>query len=135
MREFFKPWRSKISCGTLMMALACIAGWAMSYGRDDSQVSGNHWLPVFFDRGDLCWLTFTDDPLGRPEFRLASAAPYLFRIAPAWLIVMMLALLSAYLFLTVPRPSTRKQVMKPDSDDGAASRGIFSGGGDGNSDA
>ena len=76
MKELFRVWKRKGGMVILGVALACIVSCAMSYGHDDSQVFGNHWIGVFFDRGDLCWLTHTDDPLGRgSEFRLASPTP------------------------------------------------------------
>jgi hypothetical protein len=113
MRGFFKPWRRKIGVLTLGLALICIVECATSYGHSDSQVFGNHWCGLFFDRGELCWLTQTDDPLGHPESRLASPEPCLVRIAPGWIVVLLLLILSAYLLLSTPRQSNQKKTPEP----------------------
>ena len=117
MREFFRGWRRKTGCVTLVMACALIGAWLRSYVIcDEIQISDDHgdirefasvsgWLYL------LDWSYQGDNP-PRAALYLASVAPQSFvgcvdcscdeLAIPYWLLIAPLCLLSAYWILWKP---------------------------------
>ena len=57
MGDFFRGWRRKVGCITLMMACAFAAGWVRSKSRQDDVRISVGYLPLFFNscNGQLTW--------------------------------------------------------------------------------
>jgi hypothetical protein len=64
MREFFRGWRRKIGCVTLLMALAMTGAWFRSLILCDAILirSGTSWVDaIVSDAGHLMWADVCDD--------------------------------------------------------------------------
>ena len=128
MREFFKGWRRKVGCVTLVMACVFAVGWVRSLTRRDTFdfgrveiVSLESSLAVaIWPRSNLRlpqWFTedsrSIDSVFGPHGCRsrgagfwssgIADLQSTLIVVAPYWSIVIPLTLLSAYLLLSKPR--------------------------------
>ena len=128
MREFFKGWRRKVGCGTLVMAMAFMLGWgrslvcydwlALSSGSKQYVVmsqdqklglqhyDGNQWSPNTLDWGSGLHTDLSDDLNGK---RFSWHHYWFFHIGDDiwvvsyWCLTIPLTLLSAYLVLWKPR--------------------------------
>ena len=123
MGESFKPWRRKFGLLTLVLACVFTAGWFRSHvypvvkgvSRSDAETSylasRNGWLLwVHFERGVPPYTPFVEVALPDGSlFTGRGAGPLAYRCLPYWSIVIPLTLLSAYLLLSKPRPSTRSE--------------------------
>jgi hypothetical protein len=74
MREFFKGWKRKLGCVTLVMACVLMTGWIRSQTNNDEfrfrSVNGRHcWLTSF--AGRIGWRQLRGDP-DTPVYRLLS---------------------------------------------------------------
>jgi hypothetical protein len=105
MRDFFKGWRRKVGCVTLVMACAVATGWLRSMLTDDyiaafnrtfCSSNGKFYLGPHFS---LDWRYFAWDsgPGLIPSVMAILGTHYSVVIVP-------LILLSAYLLLWKPRP-------------------------------
>lgn len=87
MREFFKGWRRKVGCVTLLMALLLAVGWVRSYQDQEIVIeyrgqSANYF--IHSREGILCGV---GDQISYGQFQLWSAS--------YWSIILALTLLSA----------------------------------------
>jgi hypothetical protein len=102
MLEFFKPWRRKLGCITLVMACAFMAGWV----RGQLVVT-----QLFSVRATSDDFAFYQSALTRNGLifckRIGSnhVVDYeWYHTIPYWSVVLPLTILSAYLLLSKPRP-------------------------------
>ena len=80
MAEFFRGWKRKVGCVTLLMALMLVAGWVRSEAiRDfimlDLNKSDGNWDWVYSNRQRLFWQRTYDDPdytRRMPYFKMQS---------------------------------------------------------------
>jgi len=133
MGEFFKGWRRKAGCVTLVMACVFMAIWLRTFAATDTIIVGQ----VGISSVDGVLAVVTNDEIPTPRWESADAIRldsdrvrfhwqlrlFGFRrgvdgddqawTIPYWSIVIPLTLLSAYLLLTKPRQSTAS-VTQPD---------------------
>jgi len=141
MRDFFKPWRRKAGCVTLVLACAFAAGWVRSlficdvlfvhryvFGSNNGlltwvlcQDQGESYSyrakklePVFLTLIDVEWSS------GWDKFRIGAGRNgnptgnrVKFAIAPYWSVVLSLTVLSAYLLLAKPQVAIPKDAVEP----------------------
>ena len=123
MREFFRGWRRKVGCATLVMACVAGAAWSRSYlyseyigigttNRIDVFLSSQglvRWAAIKPPPGDRWFWWGSNDTVGL--FALMPYDPSMFE--PSWpgpycVIVIPLTLISAYLILWKPRPKVER---------------------------
>jgi hypothetical protein len=129
MREFFKGWRRKVGCVTLVMACVLGIGWGRSYFVEDrvAFTSGSFRYAIGTSPGRVLWDQWLNDPpmdgLGwssswrdlngpmqsRPDYYKAPADSILGKLqfesrsVPYWPFAVPLTFLSGYLVLSKPR--------------------------------
>ena len=157
MGAFFKPWRRKAGCVTLVMACVFAAGWVRSHEAHDEFdfcLSKRNYQCFVSNLSRLTWFRTREEPTNEfGNFRFYSAtkswtrsfltdglctwrwrycgfefgesveSPSMAKVfvwsVPYLAIVIPLTLLSAWLFLSKPRPATTKQTTEPAPTTGA----------------
>lgn len=135
MRDFFQPWRRKVGCVTLVMALLFACSWIRSFVRHEGvafSISGRKHM-VHTRSGEILWVSH--NPLGNPgpyawsdaiepnidlDFGTLDAAYRpLHRQIPHFVITVPLLVVAAYLLLSKPRPAKKPAPTEPTEPDHA----------------
>jgi len=128
MGEFFKGWRRKAGCMSLVISLVLMMAWVRSYSFLDAIIvqDAGFWFLSGIGGIDWTWRLKTEDPgdavewwvtpvaLARSENRMPEHPP-----VPYWMIVIPLTALSAFLLLSKPRKSTSNPYTEPAIAEGA----------------
>ena len=114
MREFFRGWRRKIGVVTLVMACVFMMGWVRSAFVDnkiDIPTPDRNLLRVVSTAGELQFkkMEAFEVGVGNEVCYYDLGGP----ILPYWSIVAPLTLISFWLMLFKPRPSTPKTTPQP----------------------
>lgn len=132
MSEFFRGWRRKVGCVTLILAVAATTSWMRSMILADTLMFGvgNEQYMVFSSDGMLSWYSWrfatSDRPsvgtqfvaksirLSDPSFFVATSYQRACHLSRRWTIpyrvfAISLTLLSAYLILWKPCPKPEEQ--------------------------
>lgn len=117
MHEFFRGWRHKVGCVTLVMACVMAGLWVRSYLADDHIWVGTPYrrLAVLSQEGNFSW---ESNPPSSSSFHFdygVTSINTMFRFeslayaTPYWAIIVPLTLVSAYLILWKPRKRSGQQ--------------------------
>jgi hypothetical protein len=113
MGEFFKGWRRKTGCVTLVMACILSIGWARCFTQPERMIfRTRNWTSLPLSD----FTVFNED--GQLEFGIGEDAIIqyqymsLFRMQ-YWTAIIPLTLLSAWLLLSKPRTPTPKPTVEP----------------------
>jgi hypothetical protein len=99
MREFFRGWKRKAGCVTLLLACVFAAGWVRSQNSIDSFVISDFEFVSLNGRIDfgVLWRRVSIGIGEFPEYHAYKCVYY-------WSLVLPLTLLSAYLLVSKQRP-------------------------------
>ena len=131
MREFFRGWKRKLGCVTLVMACLAMAGWTRSYSVEDRIVveDAGYRISSVFGRIQWTWKYYHEVPSQMikwhrqdvrtipPEYEGPDYRNYDQELS-YWVIVIPLTALSCFLLLKKPKTPTQKKTALPIPDEG-----------------